>query len=148
MTIAALDVPLIARQRARAQREKEAALRIGLGRVLGLGWRAGPVLLVACADARRAETVRKELARLALMTKREGAELLLDIGFADGAAVRVRRAVALSLEPDRLTGDLYQVDADAFARRCAATAALHGARVLDAAARAALIDAELMQVRV
>jgi hypothetical protein len=134
-------------QKTKAQREREAAVRLGLGWVIGVGWERGPLLLVSAADARRATAVRDEVRRVERMTGKQGASAVVMACYRDGAALRVRVALASVLASDRILSDLFGVDSGRFAVALGEAASAVRAREIDEAARAAAIEREMMEVR-
>jgi hypothetical protein len=128
----------------KGHRAKEAALRIGLGWVIGIGWPGGPVLLVACADGRRAEATRKEIARIERMTGKRDADVVAASCFRDGKSASVRRDVASALLPERIMGDLFAVDSERFRAQVSACASAAWCKALGEHERAAAIEDELI----
>ena len=143
------------RQPSRAQREREAALRLGLGWVMGIGWTNGPVLLVQAADGRRAESIRKEAQRASAMLEAAGsrhsvtgeAVVLFSMCCANGGAARLRRLVADVMSEKRVSGDLFDVSTHEFTSTVLSMAGMHGLPEIDANRRAALIEDEMRRMR-
>lgn len=139
-------------RRTRASREREMALRLGIGWVMAVGWSGGPVMIIAANDARRAEAVRKERTRVEAIVPRimgDQAACVAEACVADNAAPRLRREVVSTLErlASRWAGyDLFDTSTPVFADACGIAAAALGVRLLTAAERAAMIEAELGRV--
>lgn len=132
------------RQRTRAEREREAAVRLGLVWLAAVGWPEGPLLVLSAADGRIGEAVRKERRRAQVMAGREGAAEVARWCFDDArAVVSMRRRLATALGPVRVSGEMYGVDSAWLASAVDAAALTLRAVPFDAAERDRRVAAEM-----
>ncbi len=145
----------------RAQREREAARRLGISWLAMVGWPEGPLLVVSSSDARFSKHVREECRRVERMAQRSRLAGLSEeersaparlssnntfcvLGERETAALR--RAVVEALRPWRLANDLFAVDSSFAAAQVEAAAALLGSPLLSDSGRAEAVRREMERV--